>query len=330
MRGRESSTDGGADRTLRRRVPRPPAVADWGAALGGIAGFFAGAKFSACARDGGARGDAWSRPAVGAASPIAARKSAARSADVNARRCARRVEELERRVASLERGAVANASGRAGARIRTRCGDDSPAVRGAASRRTDRSSERRCVRVARCPRRTAPAPRRRRVRRSRHRPPPSPRANPFWAWFTGGNALTRIGVVIMFFGVAFLLKYFAEHFTVSIELRLAAVAAFGSRADRCSGLRFARRASGLRAVAAGRRCGHPLPDDVCRVPAVRRAAGGAGDRAARRRVGAHRRARRAQRFAAARGARDRRRIPRADAGRRRAASPLRCSATSRC
>ncbi len=39
--------------------------------------------------------------------------------------------------------------------------------------------------------------------------------------------LTRIGVVVMFFGVAFLLKYFAEHFTVPIELRLAAVAAFG-------------------------------------------------------------------------------------------------------
>ena len=30
----------------------------------------------------------------------------------------------------------------------------------------------------------------------------------------------------MFFGVAFLLKYFAEHFAVSIELRLAAVAGF--------------------------------------------------------------------------------------------------------
>jgi uncharacterized membrane protein len=57
--------------------------------------------------------------------------------------------------------------------------------------------------------------------------PPSPRANALWAWLTGGNALTRIGVVIVFFGVAFLLKYFSEHFTVSIELRLAAVAAFG-------------------------------------------------------------------------------------------------------
>ena len=57
--------------------------------------------------------------------------------------------------------------------------------------------------------------------------PPRRARNPLWAWFTGGNALTRIGVVVLFFGVAFLLKYFAEHFTVPIELRLAAVAGFG-------------------------------------------------------------------------------------------------------
>ena len=53
------------------------------------------------------------------------------------------------------------------------------------------------------------------------------KANRLWAWFTGGNALTRIGVVALFFGVAFLLKYFAEHFTLPIEWRLAAVAAGG-------------------------------------------------------------------------------------------------------
>ena len=51
--------------------------------------------------------------------------------------------------------------------------------------------------------------------------------NPLWAWFTGGNALTRIGVVVLFFGVAFLLRYFAEHFTIPIELRLAGVALAG-------------------------------------------------------------------------------------------------------
>ncbi len=56
---------------------------------------------------------------------------------------------------------------------------------------------------------------------------PASRINPVWAWITGGNALTRIGVVVLFFGVAFLLRYFAEHFTLPIELRLAAVAAAG-------------------------------------------------------------------------------------------------------
>jgi uncharacterized membrane protein len=51
--------------------------------------------------------------------------------------------------------------------------------------------------------------------------------NPLWAWFTGGNALTRIGVVVLFFGVGFLLKYFVEYITVPLELRLAGVALAG-------------------------------------------------------------------------------------------------------
>ncbi|MEP7206333.1 MAG: DUF2339 domain-containing protein [Casimicrobiaceae bacterium] len=51
--------------------------------------------------------------------------------------------------------------------------------------------------------------------------------NPLWAWFTGGNAMTRIGVVVLFFGVAFLLRYFAEHFTIPIALRLAGLAVVG-------------------------------------------------------------------------------------------------------
>ncbi|MBA3506051.1 MAG: DUF2339 domain-containing protein, partial [Betaproteobacteria bacterium] len=42
-----------------------------------------------------------------------------------------------------------------------------------------------------------------------------------------GNTLTRVGVVVLFFGVGFLLKYFAEHFTISIEWRLLAVALAG-------------------------------------------------------------------------------------------------------
>ncbi len=46
-------------------------------------------------------------------------------------------------------------------------------------------------------------------------------------YFTGGNALVRAGVVVLFFGVAFLLRYLAEHTHVPIELRLSAVA-FGA------------------------------------------------------------------------------------------------------
>jgi uncharacterized membrane protein len=44
-------------------------------------------------------------------------------------------------------------------------------------------------------------------------------------WFTGGNTLVRIGVVILFIGVAFLLRYVAERTHVPIEFRLSGVAA---------------------------------------------------------------------------------------------------------
>jgi len=39
-------------------------------------------------------------------------------------------------------------------------------------------------------------------------------------YFTGGNLLVRIGGVILFFGLAFLVKYVAEHSIISIEMRL--------------------------------------------------------------------------------------------------------------
>ena len=51
--------------------------------------------------------------------------------------------------------------------------------------------------------------------------------SPLWRWITGGNALTRIGIVILFFGVAFLLVYFAEVVTIPIELKLAGAGAGG-------------------------------------------------------------------------------------------------------
>ena len=47
------------------------------------------------------------------------------------------------------------------------------------------------------------------------------------AWFRGGNTIVRVGVVILFIGVAFLLRFAAEHAVLPIELRLALVAAGG-------------------------------------------------------------------------------------------------------
>jgi len=47
---------------------------------------------------------------------------------------------------------------------------------------------------------------------------------PLWQWLTGGNTVVRVGVVILFFGVAFLLKYAHERFDLPVELRLAGVA----------------------------------------------------------------------------------------------------------
>jgi uncharacterized membrane protein len=49
-----------------------------------------------------------------------------------------------------------------------------------------------------------------------------------WHWFTGGNAMVRVGVVVLFFGIAFLLSYFAEHFTLPVEVKFAGVALIGA------------------------------------------------------------------------------------------------------
>jgi len=57
-------------------------------------------------------------------------------------------------------------------------------------------------------------------------PPPPPRPpNPIVAWFSGVNAIARVGLVILFFGLAFLLKYAAEAQMLPPELRVGGVAA---------------------------------------------------------------------------------------------------------
>ena len=59
--------------------------------------------------------------------------------------------------------------------------------------------------------------------------PPSPKAppSPLVAWMLGGNTLARIGVVLLFIGVGFLIKYAVEHVQVPISLRLAGIALGG-------------------------------------------------------------------------------------------------------
>ena len=51
--------------------------------------------------------------------------------------------------------------------------------------------------------------------------------NPVWAWMIGGNTLARIGVLLLFIGVGFLLKFAVEHVQVPISLRLTGVALGG-------------------------------------------------------------------------------------------------------
>jgi len=53
-------------------------------------------------------------------------------------------------------------------------------------------------------------------------PPSQPSA--LWNFFFGGNALVRCGVIVLFFGVSFLLKYASEHIEIPIEARLISVA----------------------------------------------------------------------------------------------------------
>ena len=46
-------------------------------------------------------------------------------------------------------------------------------------------------------------------------------------FLTGGNTLVRAGVIVLFFGVAFLLRYMAEHTHVPIEFRLTGISLGG-------------------------------------------------------------------------------------------------------
>jgi uncharacterized membrane protein len=70
-----------------------------------------------------------------------------------------------------------------------------------------------------------PAPQPRELRGPPAAPPAPP--NPVWAWIVGGNTLARVGVVLLFIGVGFLIKYAVEHVYVPISVRLGLIALGG-------------------------------------------------------------------------------------------------------
>jgi uncharacterized membrane protein len=60
------------------------------------------------------------------------------------------------------------------------------------------------------------------------KPEPTPaKPNPIVAWLTGGNTIARVGLVILFLGLAFLLKWAVDHAVVPPELRVGGVALVG-------------------------------------------------------------------------------------------------------
>ncbi|HWP10741.1 MAG TPA: DUF2339 domain-containing protein, partial [Ramlibacter sp.] len=48
-----------------------------------------------------------------------------------------------------------------------------------------------------------------------------------WAWLLGGNTVVRMGVLVLFVGLAFLAKYAVDHALLPPELRLAGIGAAG-------------------------------------------------------------------------------------------------------
>jgi uncharacterized membrane protein len=79
-------------------------------------------------------------------------------------------------------------------------------------------------------------------------PPAEP--NALWKWLSGGNTLVRVGVLILFIGVAFLVRYAGEHIDVPIEARLIGVA-LGAIVLLVLGWRLRERAGGYGLVLQG-------------------------------------------------------------------------------
>jgi uncharacterized membrane protein len=88
------------------------------------------------------------------------------------------------------------------------------------------------------------------LRTERTREVDLPEPGALWKWLTGGNAMVRVGIVVLFFGVAFLVRYATEHVHVPIELRLTGVAV-GAIAMLALGWRLRERPGGYGLVLQG-------------------------------------------------------------------------------
>ena len=110
-------------------------------------------------------------------------------------------------------------------------------------------------------------------------PPPGPLA-PLWNFFFGGNTVVRFGVIVLFFGVSFLLKYASEHIVIPHRSSVGRSCAWrhGHAGDR---LAPAPVASGLWLDHAGRRRRLALSYGVRRISPLSVAAARVGLRAAR-------------------------------------------------
>ena len=131
------------------------------------------------------------------------------------------LRQLHQRVEALERTGVASAQAPAAP------APAEPAVEAAPA--ADRRVAAMSAAVGNQPPAVAvsPVPAKEEIPAERPSAPKAPSQDPFTRWLFGGNTLVRVGVIVLFFGVAFLLKYAAERDLVPIELRLAAVALGG-------------------------------------------------------------------------------------------------------
>jgi uncharacterized membrane protein len=201
-----------------------------GAFAGGFVGFIAGLVFNS-----------WRKSRSAATSRASARARGAEATDpflLLDPRVAERMQSMERRIAALEaalRGAaivaVPSATAEAVQPIAAPAAPLPEPVEQAAvpvaGIDADAVVARGATAAAQPRRPTRPSIPAYAAARTAHAASATREPSALWRWIAGGNTLARVGVVVLFIGVAFLLKYATEHVSVPIEVRLAAVALGG-------------------------------------------------------------------------------------------------------